>query len=178
MGVEVKVRLLGHITKEEIMSYIYNNWDKNVKDFIQREDLNDWKEKFSNWIKETYDDNLYSEHGFITFNYNNELREIFYNYNSYNAYENLNYYSDYGLGNMVKSETTYLSLSKWGEATEIMKELVSYFGGWIDFNDSDDELYVYIPSNYKENKTNKLPIIHMTREELNNHFGGIVIINK
>lgn len=176
MSVVVRARLLGHVTKEEIMSYIYDNWDKNVKDFVQYDNYNNWKEESENldWIKEMYDDDIYVERGFILFEYNKEQRTIFYNYASYNSYENLEYYYQYGLEDMVKSETTYLSLNKWGSAIEIMEKLVLYFGGYIDYNDNDEDSYNYIPAQ-KDNK-NKLPIFYMTQEELNEHFGGIVVI--
>lgn len=77
---------------------------------------------------------------------------------------------------MVKSETTYLSLGKWGSSIEIIKELVTYYGGWINFDDNKDEEYYYISSTQPEKRKEFPPIIYMTQEELNEHFGGIVVI--
>lgn len=101
---------------------------------------------------------------------------MFYCYNSYNSYENIDYYKDYGLENMVKSETTFISLGKWDSSVEIIKELVSYFGGYIDHDDCDDEEYYYIPSIQPERRKEFPPVIYLTQEELNKHFGGIVVI--
>lgn len=42
MGVDTCGRLLGHVKKEEIINYIYHNWDKNVTDNINCYDCNDW----------------------------------------------------------------------------------------------------------------------------------------
>lgn len=176
MSVDTKARLLGHISPEEIVNYIYHNWDKNVVNYVEYEDLNHWKKENYNWIKEVYGNEIYSEHGFINFNYNDESRSIFYNYNSYNLYENLEYYKKYGLEQMVKSETTYLSLGKWGSSIEIIKELVTYYGGWINFDDSKDEEYYYIPSTQPDRRKEFPPVIYMTQEQLNKHFGGIVVI--
>lgn len=176
MGVNTCGRLLGHVRTEEIINYIYHNWDKDIVNYVKYENLNHWKKENYKWIEEVYGDEIYSEHGFINFNYNGEGRSIFYNYNSYNAYENLEYYKEYGLENMVKSETTFISLSKWGNSIEIIKELVSYFGGYIDHDDCDDKPYYYIPSTQQDRRKELPPVIYMTQEELNEHFGGIVVI--
>lgn len=174
MGIDTCGRLLGHVKKEEIINYIYHNWDKEVTNNINY--YNDWREK--DFIKEIYDKNknIYSEHGFIFFKYNGQKRNLFYCYNSYNEYENLKYYKKHGLENMVKSETTFISLGCWGSSVEIIKELVTYFGGYIDERDCDDEEYYYISPSQTDRRKELPPIIYMTREELNKHFGGIVVI--
>lgn len=174
MSVDTKARLLGHIKPEEIVNYIYHNWDKNVNNRIERELMNRWKDK--DFIKEKYDDDIYIDSGFIIFEYKKENRIIHYFYESYNSYENLNYYKQYCLENMVKMETTRLSLGCWGNSVEIMKELCEYFGGFLDTNDSDNKPYYYIPSTQPEKRKEFPPVIYMTQEELNKHFGGIVVI--
>lgn len=174
MGVNTCGRLLGHVKPEEIVNYIYHNWNKNVVNRVERELMNKWENR--DFIKEKYDDNIYIDSGFIIFEYKKENRMIHYFYESYNSYENLDYYKQYGLENMVKMETTRLSLGYWGSSVEIIKELVSYFGGYIDEDDCDNEPYYYIPSNQPERRKEFLPVIYMTQEELNKHFGGIVII--
>lgn len=176
MGVDTCGKLLGHVKKEEVINYIYYNWDKDVTSNINYYDRNDWIEK--DFIKEIYDKdkNVYSEFGMIYFKYNSEQRSLFYCYNSYNAYENLNFYKKCGLEHMVKSETTYISLSKWGSSVEIIKELVSYFGGYVDESDCDDEEYYYISSIQLDRIKELPPVIYLTQEELNKHFGGIVVI--
>ena len=89
MSIDTCGRLLEHVKKEEVINYIYHNWDKNVTNNINYYDCNDWRGK--DFIKEIYDKNknIYSEYGFIFFKYNGQKRSLFYCYNSYNAYENL-----------------------------------------------------------------------------------------
>lgn len=176
MGVDTCGRLLGHVRKEEVINYIYHNWDKDVRSNINCYDCNDWRGK--DFIKEIYDKdkNIYSEYGRIDFKYKDEQRSLFYCYNSYNAYENLEFYKKHGLEDMVKSETTFISLGKWESSVEIVKELVSYFGGYIDHDDCDDEEYYYIPSTQPDRREEFPPVIYLTQEELNKHFGGIVVI--
>lgn len=58
--------------------------------------------------------------------------------------ENLTFYSKHGLEDMVKSETTHISLGYWGNAVDIIKSIVAEFGGWIDENDCDDKEYYAI----------------------------------
>lgn len=179
MGVDTKGRLLGHVKPEEIINYIYNNWDKNIERNIRIE--HDDVDAFSmrNYLKEVYDENTYIERGHIYFNYKGEDVGLFYLYHSYNTYEDLEYYKKYGLDYMVKSEVTYISLWESAMSEEIMNELVSHFGGWINnskwsnFDDSDDKPYYYIESTESDRK-----VIYMTQEELNNHFGGIVVIKE
>ena len=48
---------------------------------------------------------------------------------------------------MVKQEKTSLTLGYYGNSVEIMKDLVSQFGGWIDENDCDDQSYYPILTN-------------------------------
>lgn len=67
------------------------------------------------------------------------LRNLFYDYSNVNFYENMEYYSRIGLRDMVESEITTLSLGYDKEALGLMKKIASYFGGWIEENDCDDE---------------------------------------
>lgn len=174
MGSVTRAKLLGHVKEEEIINYIYHNWDKDVRNGIKYYSYNDWKGK--DFIKKTYEEDMYERSGFITFKYKGEYRNLFYCYNSYNTYENLDYYKEYGLENMVKSETTYISLGYYGDSVEIIKELVSYFGGWFELDDCDNQSYYYIPSTQIDRRKEFPPVIYLTQEELNKHFGGIVVI--
>lgn len=45
MGVNTCGKLLGHVRKEDIINYIYHNWDKNVSNSVTYDDYNHWKEK-------------------------------------------------------------------------------------------------------------------------------------
>jgi len=67
----------------------------------------------------------------------------------------------------------FLDLGFWGHSVEIMKAIISYFSGWIDENDLDEEEPYYIEA-HPEGIAPK--IIKITRSELNKHFGGTVVI--
>ncbi len=77
---------------------------------------------------------------------------------------------------MVKSECTDLLLGYDNDSVEIMKEIVSYFGGYLDEDDCDDEPYYYIKGRRENNKQNKRNIIYVIQEELNKKYGGYVVI--
>ena len=120
-------------------------------------------------------DDLYDIVGYITFRYKNKPMSLFYSYSNYNPYENLDYYLQYNLEDMVKSETTYLSLYLSASSVEIIKDIVIEFGGWIDENDCDDEPYYPI---FKDADNNIKPIIYVTMEDIYEKFGGVVVIKK
>jgi len=142
MGIDTKGRIKGFIDYNRILNYIKANWDKNVVHDISTNiqcPLTEcyWKYEMNSHSKDN--DNWYITSGFITFKYNNEQRRLFYIYNNINVFENEQYYEKLNLLDMVKAETTSISLSAWGSSVEIIKELVEYFGGgWIDENDCDN----------------------------------------
>ena len=47
----------------------------------------------------------------------------------------------FNLEDMVKAETTYLSLNKDDSSVDDIKKIVEHFGGWVDEDDCDDEPY-------------------------------------
>ena len=137
MSCDTILRLKGHITAEQIIDYIDNNY-KFIGSSVKENNygaLNKY-----NWVKEKYDDSNEWKitSGFITFNDDDENITIFYFYQNINSYENLEYYSEHNLENMVKSETTFLSLECCDNSVEIMKGIAQEFGGWLDENDCDD----------------------------------------
>ena len=137
MGCDTILRLKGHITTEQIVDYI----DEHYKFFNNgiKEDNYGSLNKY-NWVKEKYDDSNEWKitSGFITFNDGDENRAIFYEYQNVNSYENLEYYHKYNLEDMVKSETTHLSLGCYGDSVKIMKGVAQEFGGWLNENDCDN----------------------------------------
>ena len=50
---------------------------------------------------------------------------------------------------------------------------VKAFGGWIDYDDCDDESYI----EFKANIDNPIKIRHVTRKEIYEKFGEFVIID-
>lgn len=180
MGVDTRVKLMGYVEAEAIASWIGNNIDKNVK-LCKETVLNITRKEFLEYtnsgdIKEYYgaDRTLWSKSRWITFTYNGQERTIFYYYSPLNWYENLEYYEPLGLADMVKSETTTLSLGCNEDAKVLLEEIVKAFGGWIDYNDCDDEDYV------KFEKGSDTPTIvpHITMEDVYKAFGGFVVIDK
>jgi len=175
MGVEVRGKLKGYISPQEVLNFIQQTIDSNAKSYVRIRDcgIADY-----DWIKERYDttNKWIIINGYIDFtDKNGESRSLFYCYKNVNSYENLEYYSKYGLEDMVKSETTDIMLDCHGESVNVIKSIVTEFGGWIDENDCDDEEYYPIE---KDSNGNIKQVFHVTMEDIYEKFGGIVIIDK
>ena len=173
MGVDTQGYLKGYIKPEYLLNYIKQKYDANATMTIRTLDYGE-KSKLD-FIKETYDesDKWLIEEGRINFIDGIDQRSLFYMHDNINSYENLEYHAKNGLEDMVKQEKTSLSLGCWGNSVEIMRDLVSQFGGWIDENDCDDEDYYPIS---KDTDGNITPVILVTMEEIYQKFGGVVII--
>lgn len=152
MGCDTCGKIKGYVKHEDIFEFIKNNYDKDATHRVIRQIIChlsecDWKYK----LNEHSDDNenWYDIYGSINFKYNEEERMLFYCYSNINSYENLKYYSECGLEDMVKTETTHIGLGCWGSSVKIIKEIVENFGGgWLDENDCDDkEYYLVKPKN-------------------------------
>lgn len=145
MGCDTCGKIKGFVRHEDILNFIKRKWDINAKDKVEKYIMQpiselDWKYKFNEHSEDN--ENWYTLHGFISFKYNEEERALLYDYDNINQYENFEYYSKYGLREMVESEITFLSLGYWGSSVEIITEIVKYFGGgWVNDNDCDDEKY-------------------------------------
>lgn len=173
MSVDTKGRLIGKVTHEQILNFIKQKYDKDAFSGVKKEyyDYNvDWEHiKYG-------DENHYVESGFIYFKtLNGNKRQMFYYYSNINHLDNLKFYSECGLKDMVMSEVTILNLGCNTEAVEIMRDVVTEFGGWIDENDCDDKEYYPVLKN--PDGTIK-EVIYVTMEEVYEKFGGVVIIKK
>lgn len=137
MSCDIVLRLKGHVTVEQIVDYIDEHY-KFISNSVKEENYGSLNKY--NWFEEKYDDSNEWKitSGLITFNDGERNRSIFYVYQNINFYENLEYYRKYHLENMVKSETTSLSLGCYGNSVKIMKGIAQEFGGWLDENDCDD----------------------------------------
>lgn len=137
MSADVTLNLKGYISAEQIVDYIDEHY-KLINNGVKEENYGSLNE--CDWVKEKYDDSNEWKitSGFITFNDGNENRAMFYLYQNVNFYENLEYYSEHDLEDMVKSETTHLSLEHYGNSVDIMKGIAQEFGGWLNENDCDD----------------------------------------
>lgn len=114
MGCDTHGRLKGHIEPELILNFIRQVYDPNAVYDIKLNDYGSIDEY--DWVKETYDNsgNWIITSGRIGFKDGEEERSMFYYYDNINSYENLEYYSQFGLEHMVKQETTALHLGYWG----------------------------------------------------------------
>lgn len=144
MGVDTKVNLLGYVKPDDIYQYILQNIDKDAKINVSRKTFGRIEDV--NYVYDAYDKTGNINHitGFISFQYNGNPRNIFYHYENVNTHENIEYYSSVGLDEMVLSEKTSLILGCNDDAIHIMKEIVSYFGGWLDENDCDEDEYYFV----------------------------------
>lgn len=149
MGIDTVAKIKGRITPEQITEIIKDLFGVEPKNEVKRtiyDKLDDLDYPFRNYGEEDY---WFGDFGFIRFTYNGENRQLFYSYNNINLYDNLllykrKYPDRTDIHNMIKSETTHLSLGKWGSSVEILEAIVKKFGGWVDEDDCDDIPYRYI----------------------------------
>lgn len=173
MGINTKGRLIGNVNHNEVLNFIRQKIDTEAESYVNfcsHGIISNY-----DWVKKVYDEsNVWKIwDGFIQFSYNGHNRSLHYNYSNVNSYEHLEYYQKFNLSDMVKSETTYISLRCDDDAIEIIKMIVSHFGGWIDENDCDNE--EYYPIN-KNPDGSVMPIIRVTMQDIYDKFGGTVII--
>lgn len=179
MGADTHGKIRGFVRHEDIFNFIVQKYDENaVCDIKNRVNSPlsecDWKYKINEHSEDN--ENWYSISGRIDFNYHGEERSLFYVYDNLNSYENINFYSEHGLKDMVLSETTYLSLGFWGSSVEIIKEIVAHFGGgWVDENDCDDKEYYPIEVNTDGSIK---PAQYVTMKDIYEKFGSVVVITE
>ena len=130
MGAATQGKIKGYVSHDDLLNFIKENYDQNAYHGIKKEML-----KSDEYIID----------GYFYFNFKGETRQMFYMYWNVNHLENLEYYSARGLEDMVRSETTLIDLGHWGSSIEIIKNIITHFGGgWIDENDCDDIPYYFI----------------------------------
>lgn len=148
MSVDTKVKLKGFVSHNDIFRIIKERYDPNATCNVKREKIQNIKDikRLHFEFNEHSDSNTewYDINGYIDFKYCGEVRSLYYQYMNLNFFENLEYYSRYGLEDMVRSECTLLDLGCWGSSVSILTEIASHFGGWIDENDSDGIPYHWI----------------------------------
>ena len=179
MGVDTRVKLIGRVDAEAVAEWIKNNIDDKVKlgntnvMRITEAEYNNYVTKGD--IKESYSDDktLWSISTWIIFNYNGRQRTIFYYYSPLNWYENLEYYKPLGLEDMVKSETTGITIGCDEDGKELMARIVKAFGGWIDYNDCDDEDFI----KFEKGSDAPTTVRHITMKDVYEAFGGFVVID-
>ena len=175
MLVDTIAKLRGRVDIEQVSEFIRQNFDTNVK--IIQKTMYPYDGKFikdnQEEITEIYTKAFDRICGYIQFKYNDKPYTLFYIYCGYKWPENLEYYKSLGLEEMVMSETTSLMTSCTDDAKLFMEAIVKAFGGWIDYDDCDDEPYI----EFKANTNEPIKVKHITRAELYEKFGCFVIID-
>lgn len=168
MSVKTKVYLLGHVTVPKLLDFLKDYQPVSDVCHTQHEML---PEAIQSVYHKYDDEKWYADYGFISFNMPNGVRRhLFYSYSNVIFCNNAGCYYPPEAREIVESETTDLSLECDEAAIQIMKEIVSYFGGWIKENDSDDKKpFYFIPgTRTKDKETRKfLPgdiVQHFKRE--------------
>ena len=180
MGCDTRAYLKGHIEPEQVFSVIRELFDKNATmDKVKKTIYKPFHEIEFDF--ESYDKNdtvWYSVYTRINFTYNGEKRSIFVHYDNVNTFEGEDYYveKDPRLYEMVHSVKTSLSFGAWGSSVEIMRKLVTVFGGWIDDNDCDEESYYYVEKDTSPDNIVVKPVRAVTMEEIYEMFGEVVKI--
>ena len=154
MSAETYGKIKGYVKHEDIVEYIRTHYDSKafaeytggcfgkhkdtaLSEYITRGGV----------INDHSEDNefAYNISGFIHFISRGEKRQLFYNYRNFrfpvDDYEPKCEAEREAFG----CETTTISLGFWGDSVEIVKNIVTGFGGgWIDENDSDNKPFHYI----------------------------------
>lgn len=158
MSVKTKVYLLGYVTVPKLLDFLKNyNPVSNVyhgENEILPEAVQSVYQKYD-------DEKWYTDFGYIFFDIPNSVkRQLFYFYSNIAFCNNAERYYPPEVKKMFESETTYLSLVCDESEIQLMKGIVSYFGGWIDESDSDDDDYkgfYFIPGKQEKNEEDFLP---------------------
>lgn len=148
MSVETKGLINGKVYPVQIVEFLRERYDRNANAKIDETSYDSLRK----YGKVFYSTNCVPtiKSGFITFEYNGRARSMFYIYENYNAYENLDYYKEFeedypGITKAVTGEYTKIWLGHDEDAINIISEIIANFGGgWIDKNDCDDIPYVPI----------------------------------
>lgn len=187
MGCDTELKARGHVSAGDLCKYLAKKYGKvgseitryttPIGEIDYNYKLNPGHEK---------DDMRYRDYGYIDFKAMTEegkevVRSVFYYYSNTNPLENLEYYKELGLEEMVLTETTTISLGAWGDSVDILKDIAKAFGGgWLDENDCDEYPYYYVEgSSYEkqikpEDSLGKMT--YMTPEAFENEYKQKIIL--
>lgn len=153
MGCDTIGRMKHFVKHEDILEFIKKRYDSDATAEIKRKNcgkISEYKDPFK--INEHSDNDIYHYQisGFIFFKDGTDTRMLFYFYSNLNFFENLEYYQEENLEEMVQAETTYISLGCNGNSIGIIRDILEEFnGGWLDENDCDDESPYFISTKKK-----------------------------
>lgn len=137
--------LKGQITPMEIANFLVR------KEISTEVNCHKESKEKADYMKTFYNGPLekpWTRSGIIMFTKDMLPGSIYYSYSSYNCFDGLDSAIMSGKDHescRIQSETTYLSTGVGGIETEILKELLEYFGGWFLENDcsgKDSEFFV------------------------------------
>ena len=145
MGIDTKARLIGHIEHDKIAEFVKSRFGYRIRTCINTNSYNyptnldiyaDYTQTGRWDIKSGFIDLIVDDTGMGN-------RSIFYCKNNLNTLENYDYYEKHHpeLVEMVKAETTFLSMRKDDFAIEVIGAIVDEFGGWFCEDDCGDKFY-------------------------------------
>ena len=147
MESNTKVKLRGRVTPGQLLKYLRRNYDMNAESQVIQKDmglLGSLAIPFERNVKGAK--KWKTEAGYINFHDDGREVSLFYMYSNIRFLdeEESLYYVSCGLPDFLSIETTDLSLQCCESNIEIGTSLAKYFGGWVDFNDCDEEAFVLI----------------------------------
>lgn len=157
MSVYTKMRLAGNVRPEEIENYIMQVTGKEVSSSIKTVDYHDFS----------------IESGSIFFEMNG-TNNLFYNRPDRNLKENYDYYVSSGLKEMADTYTTELLAVRNEKMYDFYTNLVAQFGGWIDYDDCDNDVFKKVEKNPCSSIK---PVVHIKLKDLYKQYGAIVIVD-
>ena len=157
----------GFVDYNLILEFIRKNYDLNAVSDIKTYECNI---KYEDLVYEFYNDTKKWDvtNGFITFTVKKNIYNLYYCYESFNLNKNdIENWTDkdYPL-ELLTSEVTIIQLDSlpkdFNSKVEIVKSIVSNFGGWIDESDCDNEIPYRINKGEKFGKSSYAYIIIST----------------
>lgn len=147
MGVSTIGKIKGFIGPSDIIDYVKKMYGGVAEYSIERHNVCSLEELGLKYVVNEHSDdkdNWYSISGHIKFWHNGELVTLFYSYDNINIIEDEDMYVARGLKDMLLSETTYIDTIFDEGSIEIVKDIVTHFGGgWINENDYKDDMDFY-----------------------------------
>ena len=151
MSIDTNGLLKGNVSHIEIIEFLKKKFNiENITHSVTKDPT----------FTKFYSKPIY--HGFIQIEIKNEHRSMFY----ISGKPKDDSYTEVDDG-----EYTYISLGHNELAEEIIESIVTEFGGYIDYNDCDDEGFIPVA---KEGRFK--PIRRVTMKEIYEKFGEVVII--
>lgn len=159
MGMDTTGIFKDYVTPEQIVEYLQSKTNcENVRSDVKISVFEKLDSTDFVLIQKDNSDRWEVNSGFIIFDYydaagEKETRMIHYFYDNISSCDDIKDFIDYRLRtsenkldliqSYIKSDVC-VSLGYWGDAIEIISDIMKHFGGWIDENDCDGIYYKYV----------------------------------